>query len=109
MTAPDGRRTLLILSFSPIASDARVLKQVNLFRDEYAVITCGYGPAPDGVVEHLMIRDDLAIWRYDRRLVASRRFRKAYWSNAAIVAAGHLLEGRSFDVVLADDVDAVGL
>jgi len=109
MTAPDGRRTLLILSFSPIASDARVLKQVNLFRDEYAVITCGYGPAPEGVVEHLRIHDDVAIWRYDRLLVASRRFSKAYWSNAAIVAAGHLLEGRSFDVVLADDVDAVGL
>ena len=39
---------LLILSFSPIASDARVLKQVDLFAEDYEVTTCGYGPAPAG-------------------------------------------------------------
>ncbi|MGL3149828.1 glycosyltransferase family 1 protein [Microbacterium sp. A82] len=109
MTNADNRRRLLILSFSPIASDARVLKQVRLFSDDYAVTTCGYGPAPLGVVEHLAIPDELAIWRYDRLLVALRRYRRAYWQNPAIVAAKNLLAGQEFDAVLADDVDAVGL
>lgn len=105
----DARPRLLILSFSPIASDARVLKQVRLFSADYAVTTCGHGPAPEGVVEHLTIPDELAVWRYDRRLVAGRQYRRAYWRNPAISAAQELLRGREFDVVLADDVDAVGL
>src|SRR5690606_23390547 len=46
---------VLVLSFSPIASDARVLKQVELLRGRSAVTTCGYGPAPEGVTEHLEI------------------------------------------------------
>ncbi|GAA1513341.1 hypothetical protein BJ978_001975 [Agromyces terreus] len=105
----DARPRLLILSFSPIAADARVLKQVRLFAEDYAVTTCGHGPAPDGVVEHLSIPDELAVWRYDRGRVATRRYRSAYWSNPAVVAAKRALAGRSFDAVLADDVDAVGL
>jgi len=105
----DVRPRLLILSFSPIAADARVLKQVRLFSEDYAVTTCGHGPAPDGVVEHLAIPDDFAVWRYDRGLVAGRRYRRAYWRNPAVSAAQELLQGREFDVVLADDVDAVGL
>ncbi len=42
-----SRPRLLILSFSPIVSDARLLKQVRRFRDDYAVTTCGYGDAPE--------------------------------------------------------------
>lgn len=103
------RPRLLILSFSPIASDARVLKQVTLFRDDYAVTTCGHGPAPDGVAEHVRIPDDLAIWRYPRIPVMMRRYRHAYWANPAVHAARDALAGRAFDVVLADDVDAVGV
>ena len=40
-----ARPTLLILSFSPIASDARVLKQVRMLAQDHDVTTCGYGPA----------------------------------------------------------------
>lgn len=109
MSGIDARPRLLILSFSPIASDARVLKQVRLFANDYAVTTCGHGPAPEGVVEHLQVPDELAVWRYDRTLVATRRYAKAYWTNPAINAAQRLLQGKEFDAVIADDVDAVGL
>ena len=102
-------RRLLILSFSPIASDARVLKQIELFRQEFDVVTCGYGPKPAGVTEHVAIPEDLAIWRYPKIPVIMRQYRRAYWGNQAIVAARDALQGRSFDVILADDVDTVGL
>ncbi|QKJ21228.1 glycosyltransferase family 1 protein [Microbacterium hominis] len=100
---------MLILSFSPIASDARVLKQVALLRDEYEVTTCGYGPAPDGVAAHVRVPDEHPIWRYPRLDVVLRRYRRAYWSNAAVAAARDGLAARTFDIVLADDVDAVPL
>ena len=103
------RQRLLILSFSPIAADARVLKQVELLRHEFDLTTCGYGPAPEGVVEHVEIPGDLSIWRYPRLLVMARQYRRAYWSNAAIAFARNALAGRAFDVVLADDVDTLGI
>jgi len=109
MTDTPVKPRLLILSFSRIVSDARLLKQVAVFRDDYVVTTCGYGPAPDGVSDHVEIPSDLEVWRYPRLLVMLRQYRRAYWSNAAIMATARALRGRSFDVVLADDVDTVGL
>lgn len=103
------RPRLLILSFSPIASDARVLKQVRLFTPDYDVTTCGYGPAPDGVVEHLRIADDAKSWRLHPRWLLLRQFRRVYEANAAVRAARALLAGHEFDVVLADDADTVPL
>ena len=101
--------SLLILSFSPIDSDARVLKQIELFRHDYEVTTCGYGPAPEGVARHVEIPSDLPVWRYPRLLVIARQYRRAYRGNAAIQAARAALAGSEFDIVLANDVDAVPL
>ncbi|WP_438855343.1 glycosyltransferase [Agromyces sp. M3QZ16-3] len=98
---------LLILSFSNLVSDARVLKQITEFTGDYEVTTCGYGPAPEGVVRHLQLPDDARAWRYDKAAVVLRRFRRAYWTNPAVAAAWSMLEGSRFDIVLADDVDTV--
>ncbi|WP_122260766.1 glycosyltransferase family 1 protein [Ornithinimicrobium cerasi] len=108
---PDPRPRLLVIAFSPLRSDARVLRQVALFAERYAVTTLGYGEAPDGVVEHLRLPDDVVNWHKDRRLLAVRRFEAAYRSAPVVVAAEDLLEGRArtFDVVLADDIDTVPL
>lgn len=100
---------LLILSFSPIASDARVLKQLDLLRDDFDVTTCGYGEAPPGAVAHVRVPDEMPIWRYPRADVLLRRYRRAYERNPAIAHARMALTGREFDIVLANDVDAVGL
>ena len=108
---PDPRPRLLVMSFSPLRSDARVLRQVRLFSERYAVTTLGYGEAPDGVVEHLRLPDDVVNWHKDRRLLVARRFEAAYRSAPVVLAADALLAGRarSFDVVLADDIDTVPL
>lgn len=101
--------SLLILSFSPIYRDARVLKQVKLFRDQYQLYTCGYGEAPAGVAGHFQIPDSAVNWKYDDLSVVTRQYRRAYWGNAAVKAAGELLAGHSFDAVLANDFDAAPL
>ena len=105
MSAP----RLLIISFSTITSDARVLKQVRRLAGEYELHTVGYGPAPEGVAGHVRVPDELAIWRYDRAAVVMRRYSTAYWGNRAIAFAAEALSGTEWDVVLADDVDTVGL
>lgn len=97
------------MSFSPLRSDARVLKQVALFRDRYDVTTVGYGEAPDGVVAHVRIPDELVYWRYPRPLVVARAFDAAYRHNPVVAHLRERLPRDAFDVVLADDVDTVPL
>ena len=104
-----SRPSLLILSFSPIADDARVLKQVRLFSGRYDVTTCGYGPAPVGVVAHHEIPADLPAWRKDPRWLLARQFRRVYWGNVAVAYARSVLPVGTFDAILADDVDTVPL
>ncbi|MEO5533997.1 MAG: glycosyltransferase family 1 protein [Pseudolysinimonas sp.] len=104
------RARLLILSFSDISADARVLKQVRFFADRYDVTTYGYGPSPDPRVEHVRLDDTLGVRRWTRRDLVLRRFHKIYWGQPAIQRAQADLERlEQFDVILANDVDAVGL
>ena len=102
-------KTLLILSFSDISADARVLKQVTAFRERYEVTTCGYGPAPEGVAHHVQLPSTEEVWRYSRRLLLLRQYARAYRENGAIRAATEALADRRLDVILANDVDAVPL
>lgn len=105
----DDRPRLLILSFSPIASDARVLKQIAHFRDWCAVTTCGYGPAPTGVKRHVRIPEDEPIGDLNGRLITARLYKRAYWSLSAVRWTWASLRHERFDVVLANDVESAPL
>jgi len=100
---------VLVLSFSPIASDARVLKQLALLREQHRVTTCGYGPAPDGVVEHVEIPPSHATVQLDGRLITARAYLPAYAAIPAVAAARRALRRRmgETDLVVANDVEAV--
>lgn len=98
--------SLLILTFSPIVGDARVLKQVREFSRDYDVTTCSYGPAPEGVVDHIRIPDGISPHQADWRLMFLRAYRVAYWRNPAVRFVKRALSGRRFDIILANDVEA---
>ncbi|MBO2988385.1 glycosyltransferase [Leucobacter tardus] len=102
-------RRLLIISFSNITQDARVLKQVREFSSDWEVSTCSYGPKPEGSTHHYAVPDDAIHWAYDRKSLVLRRYEHAYWTNAAIASAREFLDGGMWDVVLADDLDTVPL
>jgi len=110
MSGTTPRQRLLIISFSPIARDARVLKQVTHFAKQYEVVTCGYGEAPPGSTRHLRIADD-APWSERRReWLVLRQYTRIYWQSVAIRATQHLLRNEpTFDIVFANDIDTVGL
>lgn len=108
MMWPVSRPRLLILSFSPIGSDARVLKQVRHLTDRYDVTTCGFGPSPDGVRRHVRLPDG-APNKLDGRLITARAYRLAYWRQAGVRAAREALRGVEVDAVLANDLDALPL
>lgn len=104
------RARLLILSFSHIAADARVLKQVRHFAETYDVTTCGYGPSPHPGVAHITLDDDAGFRCWRRRDLVLRRFPLLYHQQPAVRQARERLTALDrFDVVLANDIDTVGL
>ena len=103
------KRSLAIISYSTIVSDARLLKQIAAFRDDYDVTVVGYGSAPAGVDDFVQIPDDLVYWKYNRGALIVRAYRYAYWHNPVVAHLNARLSGRQFDVILANDVDSVGL
>lgn len=105
---------LLIVSLSPLAQDARVLKQIRHYANRYRVTTCGFGPSPHPDVEHLEIARTSPRATRLRAVLSEgrtvlRRYRRLYWSNDDVRAADRLLDGRSFDLAIANDLDTVPL
>lgn len=109
MTSTPARPRLLIFSFSNLLGDARLLKQISGFAGDYEVTTCGYGESPDSRVTHVQLSGDHPIWAYDRIALMTKQYRRAYWGSPAIQEAKNALAGREFDVILANDVDPVGV
>ena len=104
-----GHLEVLVLSFSPIHRDARVLKQLRLLTPKYRVMTVGYGPPPEGVAEHLQIPDELLAWRIDRVATILRRFGRVQARQEVVSWVREHLPQREWDVILANDVDTVPL
>lgn len=101
--------SLLILTFSPIRSDPRVLKQVELFKGKYRVSTCAYGDAPDGVDEHFALPADSRAWPSDKVGLISRQYGKVYDDLPAVKSALAILPKGNFDIILANDLNTLPL
>lgn len=108
----EPRPTLLILSFSPIARDARVLRQIELFRERYAITTVGFGPAAPGVVRHHEIRVPEGRARRLRGyieavLLRAHLYRLMLWSDPLVTATRRAVRGATFGRILANDIYTV--
>lgn len=101
--------SLLILTFSPIRSDPRVLKQVELFKGKYRVSTCAYGDAPDGVEEHYSLPSDARGWSSDKLGLITRQYGRVYGGMTAVQEARKVLPRGQFDIILANDLNSVPL
>ncbi|WP_438353549.1 glycosyltransferase family 1 protein [Microbacterium sp. CJ88] len=84
-----------------------MIKQVEAFRDDYEVTTVGYGPVPAGVVAHIRIPDDVQHNILDDKYITRRDYRRAYWTLWSIDWVRKNVPRRRWDVVLANDVEAV--
>lgn len=105
---------LLILCFSPLKRDPRVLRQLALLQDSYEVSTCGFGPAPDGVTEHFEIPDNASGWwptgvRFAGALLVGRQFERFYQKEPRVRKALSLIQRGAFDVIIANDMNTVPL
>lgn len=105
---------LLVLCFSPLRRDPRVLRQLALLKDDYEISTCGFGPAPDRVVQHFEIPADATGWwptdlRFAGALLATRQFRRFYRHEPRVREALRRIPKSAFEVIIANDLDTVPL
>ncbi len=101
--------SLLILTFSPIRSDPRVLKQVELLKGKYQVSTCAYGSAPEGIDRHYPLPPHSRGWTSDRIGLITRQYGRVYNGMTAVQEARKILPVGHFDIILANDLNALPL
>lgn len=102
---------LTIVSFSTLARDPRVQRQIDRFAQEHDVTTVGFGPSPHSAVRHIELPEDTRAWPSSKKYLLTRRFSHAYWDMSAVRAARSALEDHvgQADIVLANDVNTLPL
>ncbi len=104
--------TILCISLSRIAADARVLRQISVLAEFGDVVTVGYGPTPPGAAEHFQVPDDAPSLPQTPDGVAKlalHRFRAAEVAAPGVQWALNRLSGRRFDVVVANEARVLAL
>ena len=104
--------SILCISLSPLTRDARVLRQIEALSRHGDVTTLGYGPEPEHATTHLAVDDRLnSLPRTPLGVarLATRRLHSAELAAPALRRGMELLEGRSFDLVVANDARALPL
>lgn len=103
---------ILVISFSNIASDARVLREISAVAKHGHVTTVGYGIKPSGAEEHLQIPDDaLSLPKTVPGIakLALRRLDSVELDAPGVQEAIKLIDDRTFDLVVANDARALPL
>lgn len=105
-------RKILIISFSIIHNDPRVMRQVKLLESSCQLTVAGYGRKPAaaiGFVEIVRPTSSLGnklVWASKLLLGAYESY---YWNLPQVVHALKRLSGEKFDLILANDVSALPL
>lgn len=110
-----GRPRVLILVYSDLALDARVLRQIRWLSERFEVTSAAFGPSPIAGVEHVELYDlppYLGGWIARLRYAASfvlGRFAGLTERNPRDRRAAEILGSREWDVIVANDVTALPL
>ena len=105
-------KKVLILSFSTIASDPRVMRQVRLLENLHELTIAGYGAAPASkgrfvsVVAAPSPKFKKLLW--GTRLLAGA-FDAYYWALPQVQNAAQALQGLDADLIIANDLPALPL
>lgn len=113
VASPEKRLSILVLTFAPVSSGPRPLKQIRALQDRYDITTAGPGPAPAGVDDHIELLpgeggDFFRRWIFTAVLVL-RLHRLAFWASARNQDAWRKLQGREWDIILNHDVATMTL
>lgn len=105
-------KRILILSFSTIASDPRVMRQVRLLEDSYELTVAGYGASPITKGRFVqVVKPSTPLTRkllWGTRLL-TRAFDAYYWALPQVQSAAQALLALDADLIIANDLPALPL
>ena len=109
-------KKILIISYSPIARDPRILRQIEALENKYDISVCGYGEKPHGkniafypVPHPVPARGKTRIYKRANGLFNAllKRFEVIYWNKEPLKYTLHCFEGTAFDLIVANDLEAL--
>jgi hypothetical protein len=103
---------ILVISFSDLSTDPRVSRQIDLLRKSFAVTAIGFAPPKADGVEFIGVPRQH--WNTRQKFSAAAllklgKYEMAYWSSVAASSAHAAIQGREFDLILANDILALPL
>ena len=105
-------KRVLIISFSVIRNDPRVMRQVRLLERNYRVTVSGFGPTPEADIEFLEIgRPPVSFLQKAKWAIKLlfRLFDGYYWNLPQVRNGLKAIQGRNFDLLIANDIAALPL
>src|SRR3990172_3157600 len=105
-------KTILIISFSNLAKDPRVNRQIQFLKKNYKIITAGTGdPNMEGVefVSCSLFPHNYYEKARSATLLSFRRYEKYYWSLKSIVSLFKKLSHVHPDLIIAHDIESLPL
>jgi len=104
-------KTVLLLSFSSLSRDPRVLRHAVALAESFHVVTAGYGGAPGFGHEHVEIdqpkTSGLIKKFFKAFFLLFRMYAPVYWLDDDKRSALHLLKSRKFDLIVANDASSL--
>ncbi|MDR1995919.1 glycosyltransferase [Azonexus sp.] len=103
---------ILIISFSVIHSDPRVMRQIRLLENRFHITVAGFGCKPDAAVEFIDLTRSLAVratraWWGVKLLLGF--FESYYWNRIEVRSAQDKIKPQVFDLIVANDIAALPL
>src|SRR6218665_1238862 len=103
----DSTSKILVLSFSHLKSDPRVKRQIRFLADKVQVTCGGYSDPEITNAEYvdLNAKKSRIVFLLRLWLLAFRCYELYYWTLPEIKKTLQQLSGRTFDIIIANDVD----
>jgi len=103
---------VLIISFSVIHSDPRVMRQIRLLENRFHITVAGFGRKPDAAVEFIDLTRPLTsrmtkVWWGVKLLLGF--FESYYWNRDEVRSAQDKIKPQAFDLIIANDIAALPL
>lgn len=109
---PLSMKKVLILTFSDVQSDPRVNRQIKALAGRYDLCVAGRSWTPSEDIEFIPIlpRHRSIIDQFHGAwLLKTRQFERYYWGLPDVQDACRKLGGRSYDLIIANDVETLPL
>jgi hypothetical protein len=105
-------KNILVLCFSDLPKDPRVSRQIAFLSKHFRVTAAGYADPQVEGVEFVPV--EMPFWsragKFDAAtMIKLGLYERGYWSSRSVKSASRSLAGRSFDLIVANDINTLPL